>query len=107
MRAKRSRLVLPKKEYKKLCDRVHQRDGWRCKVPWCKAREQLNAHHITFRSQGGDDASYNMITMCKRCHQALHDRYIIIRPLRDGQEINADEGVKWEFVNGWFPNRRQ
>lgn len=101
--AKHSRVKLPLKEYKQLCEQVHVRDKWRCTV--CKWRQDLHAHHIVFRSQGGDDASYNLLTVCHDCHEAIHDRYVIIMPLREGV-INADEGVKLLRVNGWKPKRK-
>jgi 5-methylcytosine-specific restriction endonuclease McrA len=100
---KRSRIKLPLKAYKQLCDVVHERDGWRCQV--CKYRQDLHCHHIIFRSHGGDDASYNLYTVCTDCHTAIHDRYIILLPI-EGDNIDADAGVKQLWVNGWKPKRK-
>ena len=33
----------------------------------------LSAHHIIFRSQDGDDALSNLITLCFNCHRIAHD----------------------------------
>ncbi len=95
---KRSRLKLPTDEYRVLCRSVHSRDGWRCRIPHCKARTGLHAHHVVFRSQQGDDASYNLLTVCNHHHEEIHQYRIIILPLKEGEEINCDEGVKWLVV---------
>lgn len=112
MGIKRSRIKLPFKEYKALIIKVFERDGWKCKVPLCKKRENLHAHHILFRSHGGDDASYNLVTMCHDCHEALHHRFILIEALIDvskpaeGQYIDADFGLVWKFLAGWTPGKK-
>lgn len=100
---KRSRLKLAAVAYKKLCDTVYERDIWRCKV--CRYRHDLHAHHIIFRSQGGDDASYNLTTLCSDCHEALHMRFVVLLPLVEGDDINADKGFKILRVNNWKPKR--
>lgn len=105
MSSKRSRLVLPHKEYKKLCLSVHERDGWKCRV--CKTRQNLHCHHIKFRSHQGDDASYNLITLCNSCHDALHDRFIVVLPMKEGAPIDADKGVKFMFIDGWEPGKKK
>lgn len=92
---RRRRLVLPRDAYKELCTSVHQRDGWKCRAPGCGVRQNLHCHHIVFRSHGGDDASYNLITVCMRCHDLIHTRHLVVLPLKDGAMIDADKGVKW------------
>jgi len=100
-RPKRSRIRLPKNKYKKLCDAVMTRDGWKCRC--CKRRDTIQAHHIIFRSHGGDDADWNLITLCAECHDAVHERYLIIH--QTGAEvIDASKKVTWQFVNGWRPS---
>ena len=32
--------------------RTFTRDGWRCQVPGCRSRAQLNAHHVVFMRTG-------------------------------------------------------
>jgi len=87
---KRSRLKLPLKEYKLLCIEVFERDKWKCVC--CKNRNNLHCHHIIFRSHGGDDASWNLLTVCNDCHEKIHKRYIWIRPVVNGEQavLNAD-----------------
>ncbi len=53
-----------------LTPRILQRDGWRCQ--WCGRRTELQVHHLTRRSQQGDDAAANLITLCSRCHATAH-----------------------------------
>lgn len=107
MSPRRSRLVLPHDQYKKLCILVHQRDNWKCRVPYCGARQGLHSHHIIYRSDHGDDAEWNLITVCNRCHDAIHNRYLVVMPLVEGEAINATEGVKWMFLAGWHSRPTQ
>jgi hypothetical protein len=46
-----------------------ERDGWRCTVPGCTARRNLQSHHIRFRSAGGPDEPSNRTTLCAHHHQ--------------------------------------
>lgn len=102
---KRARIKLPPDQYKVLTRKVMSRDGFKCRC--CGSRNNLTAHHITFRSQGGDDVEYNLITLCSQnCHEAIHSRHLVILPLAEGQDIEAGKGVKWLYLDGWLPNRR-
>lgn len=110
MPIRRSRIVLPPAEYKKLVNLVHRRDGWKCRVKGCKARQNLHAHHIVYRSAGGDDIASNLCTMCERCHSALHDRFILIKQLSSTGEavevIDAGKPIVWVFLDNWLPGKR-
>jgi hypothetical protein len=44
------------------------RDGYRCTVPGCTARRNLESHHVIFRSRGGPDAAWNRTTLCHHHH---------------------------------------
>lgn len=46
------------------------RDGNRC--VYCGAKTELHVHHIRPLSRGGTNAAHNLITLCRRCHQADH-----------------------------------
>lgn len=100
---KRSRLRLPHKDYKALCLVVMERDGWKCQCPGCKSRNNLHGHHLKFRSEGGDDADYNLLTLCDNCHQALHERYWFIKPLLPEGGFDANEGLLCDFTSLWKP----
>jgi hypothetical protein len=54
-------------------DPVIERDGYRCAVPGCTSRRNLQDHHVRFRSAGGSDAPENRIALCAFHHQrGLH-----------------------------------
>jgi 5-methylcytosine-specific restriction endonuclease McrA len=67
---KSSRLRLAPKLYESLRHEVLRRDGWRCQS--CGALSNLEVHHRELRSQSGDDAEQNLITLCTRCHSIVH-----------------------------------
>lgn len=49
---------------------VLARDGYRCRR--CRSRAQVDAHHIKFRSAGGDDSPNNVAAICRCCHDEIH-----------------------------------
>lgn len=54
---------------------IIQRDGKRCKL--CGSDYWLEAHHIIYKSQGGERTNpLNGIMLCKQCHMAIHARTI-------------------------------
>jgi 5-methylcytosine-specific restriction endonuclease McrA len=67
---KSSRRRLAPKLYETLRQEVLRRDGWRCQS--CGALSNLEVHHRELRSQSGDDAEQNLITLCTRCHSFVH-----------------------------------
>jgi hypothetical protein len=57
-----------------------ERDGWRCTVPGCTARRNLQSHHIVFRSAGGPDVPGNRTTLCAfHHHRGVHAGTVGIR----------------------------
>ncbi|HYV20038.1 MAG TPA: DUF222 domain-containing protein [Verrucomicrobiae bacterium] len=50
-------------------DTVFVRDGWRCAAPGCSSRRNLEAHHLVYRSRGGPDDGWNLVTLCRFHHQ--------------------------------------
>jgi 5-methylcytosine-specific restriction endonuclease McrA len=69
---KSSRLRLAPKMYENLRQQVLRRDEWRCQS--CGAPSNLEVHHRELRSQSGNDAEQNLITLCTRCHSIVHRR---------------------------------
>jgi 5-methylcytosine-specific restriction endonuclease McrA len=67
---KRPRLRLDLEAYDQLRRRILQRDGWRCQS--CGSMENLEVHHLEFRSQCGHDEETNLITLCRTCHGNSH-----------------------------------
>ncbi|MGV8120081.1 MAG: HNH endonuclease [Candidatus Xenobiia bacterium LiM19] len=53
---------------------ILKRDHFQCQVPGCRCRRNLQVHHIIWRSKGGCDEHFNLITLCKAHHKhILHD----------------------------------
>ena len=67
---KRPRIRLDPEGYRILRQQVLERDGWRCQA--CGALENLQVHHIKFRSRTGEDTEENLIALCFSCHSAQH-----------------------------------
>jgi 5-methylcytosine-specific restriction endonuclease McrA len=67
---KSPRLRLDSTSYRELHRQVLERDGWRCQV--CGSMQQLQVHHLKFRSQSGGDEEQNLITLCPECHVQVH-----------------------------------
>jgi len=70
LQVKNRRLRLAPELYENLRQEVLRRDGWRCQS--CGALSHLEVHHRELRSQCGDDAEQNLITLCTRCHAVVH-----------------------------------
>ena len=49
---------------------VYRRDGWRCAM--CDNSQGLQIHHVVPRGRGGVNHPMNLITLCWRCHSAVH-----------------------------------
>jgi len=58
------------KAYKDLQDTVWRRDYGHCAI--CGVWTLAPPHHITPRSQGGEDTAENLITLCHVCHHEIH-----------------------------------
>lgn len=59
---------------------VLTRDGYTCQH--CKGKSKdhrLEVHHIIFRSQQGSDEETNLVTLCKTCHDDLHEGTITLK----------------------------
>jgi len=56
------------------------RDGFRCTVPACTARRNLQSHHVRFRSACGPDVAWNRTTLCAyHHHREVHAGNLGIR----------------------------
>jgi 5-methylcytosine-specific restriction endonuclease McrA len=70
IRLKSPRLRLDSTNYRELYRQVLERDGWRCQV--CGSMQNLQVHHLKFRSRSGGDIEQNLITLCAECHEKVH-----------------------------------
>ena len=62
---------LPQEVYYELRNAVLARDGWNCKIIG-GTRSNLEAHHIQFRSRGGENCEENLISVCTNCYKTVH-----------------------------------
>jgi len=53
--------------------RILARDSHRCRAPGCGGTRFLEVHHLRPRSRGGGQEAANLVTLCARCHQLLHE----------------------------------
>ena len=56
-------------EWKQIAQMVKERDGHKCVI--CGSTENLNAHHIGYEGDCLDEN--DIVTLCNRCHECLHD----------------------------------
>ena len=71
--------------------RVFERDGWLCKVPGCSSMQNLQDHHIVFRSRGGSDDLTNRVAVCAFHHlRGIHAQRIRCAG-------RAPDGLTWQI----------
>ena len=93
-------------DYYALCYKILRRDGWRCRN--CEYRNNLHVHHCIYRSQGGPDESWNLLTLCAQCHDAVH---VIVRNGEHALELkrppNPTQEDEWWFIRAtwWRPGQ--
>lgn len=51
-------------------ERVRERDSGTCRG--CGTSRSIEVHHIVYRSHGGPDEEWNLISLCQRCHGSAH-----------------------------------
>lgn len=76
---KRDRKAKKAEQWLAVCRQVDTRDHYRCRSCGTRgnpegvdALDRLHRHHLTFRSQGGQDVASNLVLLCARCHDAVH-----------------------------------
>lgn len=65
------------------------RDNYSCQN--CKGKckdSRLEVHHIVFRTNGGSDEEANLVTLCKTCHDKLHDGKLILKGGKKKGQLN-------------------
>lgn len=67
---KRERSKAKLREWQRVRQCVLVRDGRRCRV--CHSRDQVEVHHVRFRSLGGTHTTENCAVLCASCHHAIH-----------------------------------
>ena len=56
-----------------LREQVLSRDSRRCAVPGCGRRNDLQAHHVVWRSHGGRSEIGGEVAVCRACHGLIHE----------------------------------
>ena len=74
------------------------RDDWRCRH--CRNREGIHPHHVVYKSHGGADTLYNLLTLCWKCHRAVHDGFLKIEVI---ELLGMNLVVKFWRQKGWKP----
>ena len=74
--------------------RIFVRDGWRCRVPGCSSRRNMQVHHVIYRSHGGGNEDDNLAVLCATHHQqGIHAGRLRCRGSCEGR-------LRWEFGGG-------
>jgi len=75
---------------------VLDRDNHTCQ--YCKGKnkeKRIEVHHIVFRSNNGSDEQDNLLTLCKTCHDNLHEGKLVLkggkikRQLKHATQMNS------------------
>lgn len=60
-------------DWAEVAKRIRHRDGYKCMR--CAATDTtLDVHHIVYLSNHGTNQQSNLITLCRKCHEAEHER---------------------------------
>jgi len=59
----------PAQAPRRAADAVYIRDGWRCAAPGCTSRQNLEEHHVVYRSRCGSHDLSNRTCACRFHHQ--------------------------------------
>jgi 5-methylcytosine-specific restriction endonuclease McrA len=77
---------------------IYLRDDWKCRH--CGNRQTLDPHHVIFKSAGGEDILTNLLTLCRKCHDDVHEGRLRIEVVR---LTTCDLVVKFWKQKGWKP----
>ncbi len=80
---------------------VFARDHHRCTVPGCRAARNLDIHHVTPRSHGGQHSMVNLILLCSGHHQRHHEGRLRISGTAPHQLVfeAVEPRPRWEVIN--------
>ncbi|MBA2542882.1 MAG: DUF222 domain-containing protein [Deltaproteobacteria bacterium] len=89
--------------------KVFHRDGFACVVPGCRAKRNLDVHHIEFRCHGGKHTMEVCCVLCSGHHRQLHDGRLEIagrapeltfrfRPDGDVETAMTTLGPTWDYA---------
>ncbi len=106
---KAKKLADDKKAERECYAQVDRRDSHCCRV--CRARvggvgmlQAVHHHHLVYRSRGGAHDTKNVVSLCVKCHSAVHNGEIRLSGDADSRNhIGVLNGVKLErgHESGW------
>ena len=74
---------------------ILHRDNYTCQC--CgKKHTRLEVHHIVFRSRGGTDDEKNLITLCEKCHKAIHNGAFIL--IKKPKKLNLKYATQMSII---------
>jgi 5-methylcytosine-specific restriction endonuclease McrA len=78
---------------------VYTRDDWKCRH--CNNRNGLHPHHVIFQSRGdaSTDTLDNLLTLCWKCHHAIHDGHLrieVVSKTKDNLVVKFWRQGKWK-----------
>ena len=95
---KRAKETEAEARWRRVCKVVDQRDGRMCRCcdKWSDPEAtglftRGHRHHIIYKSAGGADESWNLLTLCAKCHSDEHRNKLRLTGLSD--HVDANEGV--------------
>lgn len=77
---------------------VLARDHHRCIVPGCEHRSFTQLHHLRPRALGGRHAPSNLVSLCSKHHQLLHEGLVAIE--LKGQDLEIRTAARTSVVRG-------
>lgn len=69
---------------------VLERDQHRCR--WC-GNQNVELHHIVYRSQGGKHEVFNLIALCHHHHRQVHSNKRLYMPILQAAMEFHEKGV--------------
>ncbi len=88
-------LRLVPEDYKKLCRKILDRDGWKCRN--CGLRNNLHCHHVVYRSELGPDETWNLVAICQECHDLVHN-YKLFIGCAEGNHVGEGGGADGKVI---------
>lgn len=73
---------LETEEWKKTRGKRLAIDKYQCK--FCGSKENLQVHHLSYNNIGNEDVEADLITLCKPCHESIHQVISLHRELHKG-----------------------
>jgi 5-methylcytosine-specific restriction endonuclease McrA len=77
---------------------VYRRDDWHCRH--CNRSSSLTPHHVVYQSASGIDTLDNLLTLCIKCHNDVHERRLEIQVIN---KLDRDLVVRFVKLEGWKP----